>query len=82
VLLGGPALYLLGNALFKQSVNQTRLPLSHLVGVALLLVLLWPAATLSTLALSVLTTVVLVLVAVWEALSLRNLRRELYAAQE
>ncbi|WP_243042730.1 low temperature requirement protein A [Dyella sedimenti] len=82
VLLGGPALYLLGNALFKQSVNRTHLPLSHLVGIALLLVLLWPAASLPTLALSVLTTVVLVLVAVWETLSLRNLRRELYAAQE
>ena len=35
VLLGGPALYLLGNALFKHTV-MGRLPLSHLVGLALL----------------------------------------------
>lgn len=81
VLLGGPALYLLGNALFKQTVNQTNLPFSHLVGLGLLLLLCWPATSLSILTLAGLTTVVLVLVAAWETLSLRGLRRELYGAE-
>ncbi|WP_430391462.1 low temperature requirement protein A [Dyella sp. 20L07] len=78
VLLGGPALYLLGNALFKKTVNHTHLPLSHLVGLGLLAVLLWPATSLSVLSLAALTTLILVVVAVWEGVSLRNLRRELY----
>jgi low temperature requirement protein LtrA len=82
VLLGGPGLYLLGNALFKKTVNDANLPLSHLVGLALLLALLWPAASLPVLALSSMTTAVLLLVAVWETLSLRGLRRELYAGGE
>ncbi|WP_130617397.1 low temperature requirement protein A [Dyella amyloliquefaciens] len=81
VLLGGPALYLLGNALFKQTVNHTNLPFSHLAGLGLLLVLCWPATTLSVLALAGATTLVLVLVAVWETLSLRSLRQELYGAE-
>jgi len=80
VLLGGPALYLLGNALFKKTVNQTNFPVSHMVGLGLLVVLLWPAMSLSVLVLGALTTGVLVLVAAWETLSLRNLRRELYGA--
>ena len=74
VLLGGPALYLLGNALFKQTVNRTNLPLSHLVGLAPLAVLAltfawWPIA-----ALGVATTVVLLAVAIWEMRSLRHVR--------
>ena len=81
VLLGGPALYLLGNALFKKTINQANLPLSHLAGLALLLALLWPAPSLSVLALSSMTTAVLLLVAMWETLSLRGLRRELYAGE-
>ncbi|MDG2540030.1 low temperature requirement protein A [Dyella jiangningensis] len=81
VLLGGPALYLLGNALFKQTVNHTNLPVSHLGGLGLLLLLCWPATMLSVLALAALTTWVLVVVAAWETLSLRALRRELYGAE-
>jgi low temperature requirement protein LtrA len=80
VLLGGPALYLLGNALFKKTVNHTNFPLSHLAGLVLLALLVWPALSLSVLSLAALTTTVLVLVSVWETLSLRNLRRELYDA--
>jgi low temperature requirement protein LtrA len=82
VLLGGPALYLLGNALFKQTVNETNLPFSHLVGLGLLLALCWPATHLSILLLAGSTTLVLVLVAAWETFSLRNLRRELYSADD
>jgi low temperature requirement protein LtrA len=79
VLLGGPALYLLGNALFKQTVNNTNLPLSHLVGLVLLCLLLWPSSVVSVMALAATTTAVLMLVAVWETVSLRQLRRELYS---
>jgi low temperature requirement protein LtrA len=82
VLLGGPGLYLLGNALFKQTVNQTNLPLSHVVGLGLLLILAWPAQSMTVLSLAVATTLVLVLVAVWETLSLRDLRREFYSAEQ
>ena len=79
VLLGGPALYLLGNLLFKQTVNRTNPPLSHIVGLLVLALLAWPAQHAPVVAVASATTVVLVLVAVWETLSLRNLRRELYA---
>ncbi len=82
VLLGGPALYLLGNALFKMTVNHTYFPLSHLVGLALLLAMVVPAGTLSVLSLAALTTLVLVVAASWETLSLRNLRRELYESTD
>ncbi|WP_201316060.1 low temperature requirement protein A [Dyella sp. EPa41] len=81
VLLGGPALYLLGNALFKQTVNNTNLPFSHLVGLGLLLLLCWPATMLTVLALAGATTLVLLVVAAWETLSLRALRRELYGSE-
>ncbi len=77
VLIGGPALYLLGNALFKKTVNHTNLPLSHLVGLALLAALAltlawWPIA-----ALGVATTVVLLVVAIWEVRSLRHVRESM-----
>ena len=81
VLLGGPALYLLGNALFKKSVNDTNFPLSHLVGLGLLALLAWPAHAMPVVALATATTLLLVGVALWETISLRNLRRELYAAE-
>ena len=81
VLIGGPTLYLLGNALFKMTVNHPNFPLSHLGGLVLLLALLIPASTLSVLSLAALTTLLLVTVAAWETISLRNLRRELYEAE-
>lgn len=77
VLLGGPMLYLLGNALFKKTVNNTHWPLSHLVGLGLLVLAIVPAARLSVLELTLFSSAVLVLVAVWETLSLRSLRRAL-----
>lgn len=75
VILGGPALYLVGNALFKWVTNERRTPpLSHLVGLALLLALLPLALShaLSALALGAATTVVVMLVAAWETLALRR----------
>ncbi|MDI3305573.1 MAG: low temperature requirement protein A [Acetobacteraceae bacterium] len=74
VILGGPALYLLGNALFKASFNQARPgwpPLSHLVGLGLLALMAVVAAqAASRLALGAATAGILVLVAIWERLSL------------
>jgi low temperature requirement protein LtrA len=71
VLIGGPALYLLGNMLFKR-LSAPYMPLSHMVGLAML-VLLIPAAPLTTpLLLSSATTAVLIVVAAWESISLRG----------
>ena len=70
VLLGGPALYLIGNLLFKRA-SAKHFPLSHLVGLGLL-ALLVPAATVaSPLVFSGATALVLVIVAIWETLSFR-----------
>lgn len=69
-VIGGPVLYLAGNLLFKR-VTAGWFPLSHLVGLGLLL-LLAPAATmLAPLALSLCASAVLVIVAAWEAMSLQ-----------
>lgn len=74
-ILGGPFVYLLGNALFKWSTNQRRLPpLSHLAGLAMLLALA-PLAfghALSALALAWSTSSVLMVVAFWEWRALRR----------
>ncbi|SDP82099.1 Low temperature requirement protein LtrA [Rhodoferax sp. OV413] len=74
-ILGGPALYLLGTALFKWVTNTRRLPpLSHLVGLGLLAVLVVPALqhTLSALGLAAGGAAVLWLVAVWESIALKK----------
>jgi low temperature requirement protein LtrA len=70
-LLGGPALFLLGNILFKGAVAG-RLPLSHLVGLALLAILAFLAGDLAPLWLGGAATAVLLLVAGWETCSLRR----------
>ena len=77
VLLGGPMLYLLGNAWFKKTVNGTHLPLSHLIGLALLTALALTVGRWSIAPLGIATTAVLVLVAIWEMCSLRTLRQAL-----
>jgi low temperature requirement protein LtrA len=80
VLLGGPMLYLAGNAWFKKTVNDTHLPLSHLVGLGLLAALaaVLVRQPLSVFALGLATSSVLLLVAAWETVSLRHLRRRLH----
>jgi low temperature requirement protein LtrA len=75
-LLGGPALYLSGNLIFKRT-NALHFPLSHLVGLALLCAILPFATHLSPLQLSLVATGVLVLVAAWESWSLRETRAAL-----
>jgi low temperature requirement protein LtrA len=70
VLIGAPALYLVGNILFKRC-SASRLALSHLVGLGLLAALIPASLALSPLALSGATTLALIIVAFWETLSLR-----------
>jgi low temperature requirement protein LtrA len=70
-VLGGPALYLFGNLLFKRTVAG-RLPLSHLVGLGLLVALTPVASAATPLVFNAAATLVLVMVAVWETRSLRR----------
>ncbi|WP_025110651.1 low temperature requirement protein A [Pseudomonas sp. H1h] len=75
VIVGGPWLFLLGNALFKWVISDRPLPpLSHVAGL-LLLTLALPLALnqwFSALMLGALTTAIVVLVALWETLSVRQ----------
>jgi len=59
VLLSGPALYLMGNLLFKRA-SANNYPLSHLVGLGLLVALAPFAMLMTPLALGTATTLVLV----------------------
>jgi low temperature requirement protein LtrA len=69
-VLGGPALYLVGNILFKQAISG-RIPLSHLVGLLLLASLAPVSTSASPLMLGVGAMLVLVIVGAWETASLR-----------
>ncbi|MGY2439242.1 low temperature requirement protein A [Pseudomonas sp. SDO52101_S400] len=75
VIVAGPWLFLLGNALFKWVMADRPFPpLSHVVGL-IALTLLLPLALnhwFSALALGALTTAAVVLVAIWETLALRR----------
>lgn len=67
-LLGGPALYLAGNLFFKRA-SARNYPLSHLVGLGLLVLLAPVALWMTPLMLGTATTVVLIVVALWETRS-------------
>jgi low temperature requirement protein LtrA len=71
VLFGGPAIYIAGNALYKRIIYG-RLPLSHIVGLALLAVATPFASLTDLLMASFLTTLIMALVAGWEAFSRRH----------
>jgi low temperature requirement protein LtrA len=71
VLIGGPALYLVGNALFKR-LSAPNIPLSHLIGLGMLALLIPLVPVTTPLLLSSATTAVLMIVATWESISLRN----------
>jgi low temperature requirement protein LtrA len=68
-LLGGPALYLVGNLMFKRATSD-RPALSHILGLILLAGLVPLASLLQPLSLAVAANLVLVIVAVWETRSL------------
>ena len=74
VLFGGPALYLLGNMLFKR-LSAPNFPLSHIVGLGLLVLLILAVPIMTPLLLSAATSAVLILVATWESISLRHSSR-------
>ncbi len=69
VIIGGPALYLAGNGLFKW-LTAPHFPLSHIVGLAALALLAAVAMFSTPLLLSGATTVVLIGVVIWERVSL------------
>jgi low temperature requirement protein LtrA len=71
VMLGGPALYLIGNGWFKW-LSAPYFPLSHLAGLGLLVLLIPLAIVAPPLLLAALTTAVLILVVTWEWISLRQ----------
>jgi low temperature requirement protein LtrA len=68
VMLAGPALYLFGNLFFKRA-SAKNYPLSHLVGLGLLVVTAPFALHMTPLMLGAATTTALVTVAVWETRS-------------
>ncbi|MEO8559813.1 MAG: low temperature requirement protein A [Rhodospirillales bacterium] len=73
VIIGGPALYLLGNLLFKATFSR-RAPPSHMVGLICLAVLTPAALYLPPILSGVATTAVLIMVATWETVSLTRQR--------
>jgi len=73
-LLGGPAIYLFGNALFKRVVYGFT-PQSHVGGLVLLVLLALFASQLTVFAVGALTTLVMVAVASFEAVVRRRQRR-------
>ncbi|MBB1594162.1 hypothetical protein A9973_08765 [Achromobacter sp. UMC46] len=70
-LIGGPALYLLGNGIYK-TVVYARFPLSHVIGLALPAVLAPVSFVTDNLMVGGLTTLIKMLVAVWESVSRRR----------
>lgn len=79
ILLGGPAIYLVGSAVYKRIVYGG-IPLSHVVGVIALALLFPIAFTVDLLAMGWLTTAVLLAVGIWEGLALRRRRALVPAA--
>jgi low temperature requirement protein LtrA len=71
VIVGGPALYLVGTALFK-TLTAPVIPLSHLIGLGLLAVVSSAGMAASPVVLSAGTAATLIVVAVWEWASLRR----------
>jgi low temperature requirement protein LtrA len=74
VLIGGPALYLAGNLLFKW-LTAGWPPLSHLAGLGMLVALVPATPHVQALPLGAAATLVLIVVAGWETVSLQWRRR-------
>ncbi|WP_313422405.1 low temperature requirement protein A [Stenotrophomonas rhizophila] len=73
-LLAGPAIYLLGSAIYKRVVYGV-VPASHLAGVLMLLALVPVAWVVDLLVMGWLTTLVVLVVSLWEGRLLRERRR-------
>jgi low temperature requirement protein LtrA len=72
-ILGGPAMYLFANALFKWVTNDRPTPpLSHMAGIVLLAIVAPFAHSLSAVALASTTTAILIVVATWETIALHR----------
>lgn len=71
ILSAGPAIYLLGSAVYKKAVYGV-VPASHLAGVAALLLLIPAASTVDLLAMGWLTTAITLAVCFWEGRILRK----------
>jgi low temperature requirement protein LtrA len=71
LLLGGPAIYVMGNGLYKRVVYGW-FPLSHLIGLALFALITPFAFHTDLLMTSGLTTLVMIVVAAWESVSRRT----------
>jgi low temperature requirement protein LtrA len=79
MIIGGPSLFIAGTLLFKR-VTLRHWPMSHLVGLGLLLLALITAPVLWPLGVAALCAGILVLTAVWETLSLRTEKKNLALA--
>jgi low temperature requirement protein LtrA len=64
-VVGGPALYVAGNLLFKQTITE-RWPLSQLIGLGLLALVALLAPVVTPLLLSLASALALIVVAAWE----------------
>jgi low temperature requirement protein LtrA len=71
VIYGGPAIYLIGNAVYKRLIYG-RFPVSHIVGVLALIIAAPFAFRTDLLMISGITTVIVLAVAVWESYSSRR----------
>jgi low temperature requirement protein LtrA len=68
-ILGGPAIFILGNLWFKAATVSSP-PLSHLVGLAVFVLLPFSISALDVYQLKIAATATLVTVAIWEFMSL------------
>jgi low temperature requirement protein LtrA len=75
-ILGGPALFLAGNLVFKFITAGTP-PLSHMAGLALLALIALFGLWLEPVMMAGVATFALIFTAVWERISLRNVRQRL-----
>ena len=77
IMLGGPALYLIGDILFKRTIIG-RVPPSHVAGLMLLGLLIPISSEVSPLVLSIGTNATLLTVAAWETITLKDYQGENY----
>ncbi|HCH73506.1 MAG TPA: hypothetical protein DFK19_19360, partial [Ochrobactrum sp.] len=70
ILVAGPAIYLMGSAIYKKVVYGL-IPASHIFGVLALLIAIPIGYAANLLQMGILTTVIMLVVSVWEGLNKR-----------